>query len=111
VTCDRDVNVSIRRERRGERSSVYPKRPPAASKPIGASLGAGPGAPDSARTISALKEGSLKSSKCIGTSPIKALKVRRIILNVISNREVPIKGQTSFSSLVGMSAADHIKYV
>jgi len=26
----RDVNLSIRRERRGERSSVYPKSPPAA---------------------------------------------------------------------------------
>jgi len=44
----RDENSSIRRERRGERCSVYPKRPPAAYKPIAACLEAGPGEPDSA---------------------------------------------------------------
>jgi len=39
-------------EREEERGAQYIlKRPPAASKPIAASLGAGPGEPDSARTI------------------------------------------------------------
>jgi len=49
----RDVNSSISRGRRGDRCSVYPKRPPAASQPIAASLAAGPGEPESALTISA----------------------------------------------------------
>jgi len=39
---------------------VYPKRPPAAYKPIAASQGAGPGEPDSALTISSVKEESLQ---------------------------------------------------
>jgi len=41
---------------------VYPKRPPAAYKPIAAYLGAGPGEPDSAPTINTIEEESLKST-------------------------------------------------
>jgi len=48
VMCNRDENASTRRERRGDRCSVYPKCPPAAYKPTASSLGAGPGEPDSA---------------------------------------------------------------
>jgi len=62
IMSNGDENSSIRRERREERCSVYPKRPPAANKPIAASLGAGPGEPDSALTISSVKEESLKSN-------------------------------------------------
>jgi len=46
IMCDGES-----REKRGEKCSVYPKRPPAAYQPIAASLGAGLCAPDSALTI------------------------------------------------------------
>jgi len=39
-------------------AQCFLKRPPAASKPIAAYLGAGPGEPDSARTKKNLKEKS-----------------------------------------------------
>jgi len=58
----RDENSSTRREKRGDRCSVYPKRPPAAYQPIAAYQGAGPGEPDSALTISSVKEECLKST-------------------------------------------------
>jgi len=52
IMCNGEIKIHPKGEREEERGAqCILKRPPASYQPIAASLGAGPGEPDSARTI------------------------------------------------------------